>query len=257
MGWPTVYVGLSRRGLVSLPKPDPQTDVSAALQFRPGHILLVLLGFALAAMGIYTVHAESEAYLAGPTSIARVAAWTEVPVTPGLSVATQKLTLLDCENTLLSPNALALRYLEPATRDKLAPTCRKLAQAITMTSPNQSYAWYVAALASARMSDWSEMNAALHRSQLTGAQSLWIAERRFALSTQQRASLDADAGAAASADLELMLLTNGLQTLVRPYATDAALRQSVGAAIDAMPEAQRSLALSNLVGALGRRENTR
>lgn len=213
---------------------------------RPGHILLAVLGFGVAVLGGYAVYAEGDAYLAGTSSIARVAAWTRQPVVPGLSIATQKLTLLDCENALLNRDALELRYVDQTTRDAIAPVCLELADGITATAPSHAYGWYVGALASARLGDWPSLNARLQQSLSTGPLELWIAQRRFALADRYRDHLDAG-----NADLRLMLLTpTGLAPLLDRYTADAHLRGRIAAVVDALPDDERQLALGHLVSAL-------
>ena len=200
------------------------------------HAALALLGAGVAVTGAWAMHQESTAYLAGGfSSIARVAAWTTQPVSPGLSIFTQKLTLLDCDNALVGMASLEMQYVDAARRDAVAPTCLALADSLAADSPTFSYAWYVGARASAQLHDWRGLNDRLLRSRMTGPTEQWIAERRASLAEENLVALDEHAQAAHALDLRALVRSNhGVATIASRYVANAAFRDRITAIVETM-----------------------
>jgi hypothetical protein len=204
--------------------------------------LLVLAGVMLAGGGAAVMHLENEAYRAGGiTSIDRAAAWTRADVSPGLSTPTIKLTMLDCINALNSPRSLLMRYQDTATQGAIPVTCRTLAETVTMHEPTFAYAWYAAALASARMEDWAAMNAALLRSEMASPTQSWIALERMSMIEDYFGHLDADGRLATKRDVALLVGGPGsLARIARIYVKEEGFRDLATEVVATLPDrAQR------------------
>jgi hypothetical protein len=207
------------------------------------HAALALIGAALAVTGAWAMREESAAYLAGgPSSIARAAAWTTQPVPPGLSIFTQKLTMLDCDNALSAMGSLEMRYLDAQRSAAIGPACLALADELVADAPTFSYAWYVGARASTLAGDWTGFNDRLLRSQLSGPNEQWIAERRAALAEDNLARLSDLARSAHDDDLRMLVRSDrGIATIATRYVSDAAFRDRITAIVETMtpPDQQR------------------
>ena len=203
---------------------------------------IAAMSLALLATGAAAMYVESNAYLVGgDTSFARVANWTIDAPHPGWSIATENVNLLDCANVLKAPNALAMRYLDEGTKSAIAPTCLSLARAVTTNAPAASFAWYVEALALSWTSNFAEMNDALRRSQLTGANEQWIAELRVALAEAHLDQLQPAVLQAHESDLSMLVLSaRGIASIASRYTTDTAFRHRIVAIVETLsPQSQQ------------------
>ena len=206
------------------------------------HLIIAAMSFALLASGAAAMYVESNAYvIGGHSSFARVANWTVEAPQPGWSIATEDANLLDCANVLSAANALAMRYLDEGTKSAIAPTCLALARAVTTNATAASFAWYVEALALSRMSNFAEMNDALRRSQLTGANEQWIAELRVALAETHLDQLQPAVLQAHESDLSMLVLSaRGISSIARRYTTDTGFRHRIVAIVETLsPQSQQ------------------
>lgn len=218
------------------------------------HSTIAAIGLVLLGLGASAMYVESSAYLiGGDTSVQRVARWTTTGSNSGWSIATQNVNLLDCANVLNAPAALAVRYLDDATRNALAPTCLSVASSITSNAPAASYAWYVEALAHAAMGDSAAMNEALRRSQLTGANEQWIAERRVELAENHFDELEPSVLHRHEADLSMLVLSErGIASIAGRYATDMAFRDRIVAIVETLSADNQQRFLNQVRSALSK-----
>lgn len=201
------------------------------------HLSVLVISLCLIGLGSYVVAIDSDAFLVGgDSSVARVAKWTDHRVEPGLSIAVENANLLDCANVMSAPNSLELRYLDDATRAAIAGTCLAMAEQITSKAPAASYAWLVGALALSRLADIEQMNTWLLRSQQTGPNERWIAEKRIELAEAHFADLGPEV--AAGHDLDLLLVaqsTPGTASIARRYFSDPAFRERLITLVESLP----------------------
>jgi len=212
------------------------------------HVLLAFGGLLIAAGGAWAITLESVPLVAGDTSVARVASWTASPPGIPLSITAQNLLLVDCETVLKAPDALGMRYLDQAVRDRVPATCMSIARDITETSVTSGYGWLVAAMAAAQMGDVETMNQALRRSRAVAPSEGWIAADRLILADIHYDSLDAETRKVYEDDMQLLVQTRGAADIARRYASHPQFRERITAVVETMPAAvQRRFV--NLVGA--------
>lgn len=105
----------------------------------------------------------------------------------GLSSQTQRQYMIDCRNGVI---IAAQMQLPAEQRDRLAKTCMESAERVIDAAPASSFAWFAKAHAALALGDWIAMNAALAKSQATGANEGWIARYRVELVEDNRSRID-------------------------------------------------------------------
>jgi hypothetical protein len=217
-------------------------------------VLHVLTGLFLAGLGGFTVFGENQAYLAGVTPADRVTAWVSHPPHPGLSIYTQKLTLLDCENALIAPDSLAMRFQPADARAGIPATCASIASQLTTDSPSHGYAWYIGALAAEAEQDWVVLNDQLFQSHATSSSELWLAQRRVRLYHRQSERLTPENIAAERADIALVVPTApGFTDIADIYFSSPQFRSQVAEIAETLEPQYQAKLLTNISSAISAR----
>lgn len=199
-----------------------------------------LAPFALcvALLGGWAIYQESTNVVLEPglSNIARVVRTLGTKDIGGVWTRTQQSALQSCQAALQTRKSLEMRFLPPETQASLGPHCLQIALSAAADFPTDSYAWSVAALASADLRDWAAMNAYLVRSQLTGPTEQWIAELRVTVAQDNFAVLDDAARVAAEQDLRLLVISiPGIRQIARRYINDLEFRARIEALVETMP----------------------
>lgn len=204
---------------------------------------LVPLALCVALLGGWTVYEESADVVGEPglSSIARVVSTLGNQEIGGIWTVTQQRALMNCERTLQTRQSLEMRYLPEDVQQALPLHCERTAFSATAAYPTNSYAWSVGALAAAEQQDWTTMNDALVRSQLTGPTEYWIGVLRVAIAQDNYGKLDEVARHAADQDLKLLLVSiPGIRSVSARYINDDEFRERLEAVLKTMPaETQR------------------
>lgn len=173
----------------------------------------------------------------GLSNIARVVRTLGTDEIGGIWTRTQQAALSSCQSALQTKKSLEMRYLPTDMQAQIGPHCREIALSAVADYPTDSYAWSVAALASADVQDWPAMNSYLVRSQLTGPTEQWIAQTRVTVAQDNWAMLDDAAIVAAERDLRLMVVSiRGIRQLALRYIGDLEFRERIEALVATMPE---------------------
>lgn len=172
----------------------------------------------------------------GQTSLERVLAMPGDGSIAGLSIASQNQALLDCANTLGALQSLAMAYRPQEEREQVPAKCQTMADRLADRSPNYSYAWYVGALASEKLGDWTGLNDRLAMSWRTGATEQWIGELRVALAENNYAQLGELMIRANDADLRMLVLSSrGVRTIAQRYVANPEFRERITVIVESMP----------------------
>ena len=162
--------------------------------------------------------------------------------TPPLSVEGQYAALLTCESAL---QARSRRFMPPERREIVASQCRNLAQTILAKAPSLSAAHLVQALASRELGDEGEILQAIKRSEQTGGDLIWMAERRFGLTLPYWESLAQDHQAVFERDIARLAQSNlGRSILARQYDGSPELRPVLIATVETLPDTTQRQFLS-------------
>lgn len=155
----------------------------------------------------------------------------------------RKLVLGDCSFALLNMS----RAGGVDQQSALARTCENISREIAGVMPTNSQAWYVNALAHARLGDVGNFRASYRRSRETGPNEQWIAENRARLAEDMFAELDADSLAYHEADLTMLASSRrGTRTLAERYASDEDFRERIINVVSRMPPERQRAFLNNV-----------
>lgn len=211
----------------------------------------MLLALGLLAGGTYVAYLEARAYFAsGVLQSERFEALASGRERIALSTASQRLVLDNCLEGIIATYA---RTRTAEQRNTVAVECRKVADQITASAPAFSYAWYIGALAAARLRDTQGVVARLRQSQITGSTEQWIAELRVDLAENNLAALPPDVLSRHEHDLSILVSSaEGVSSIAARYVRDAAFRERITAIVEKMPQADQQRFLANVQAAVTR-----
>ncbi len=205
---------------------------------RPGFLLRLLAGFLLLALSVVSaiaVYRETRPFMSDPRDPSLVfAAIVAGQTSAGFSTYSQKLVLDQC---LTSMTSIFGRVQPSAKRNVLLSRCSDIAIQFVHRSPSFSYAWLIAAFASAEMGNVSDLNERLRMSQVTGPYELWLSELRLPLAIRYKAMLSREVVANSERDILVHLLTDrGAKQLAGRMLRDQDLSEAVIAVTRSLPE---------------------
>jgi hypothetical protein len=155
----------------------------------------------------------------------------------------RKLVLGDCSFALLNMS----RAGGVDQQSALARSCEHISREIADAMPTNSQAWYVNALAHARLGDVGNFLSSYRRSRETGPNEQWIAENRARLAEDMFAQLDADSLAYHEADLTMLASSRrGTRTLAERYAADENFRERIINVVSRLPPERQRAFLNNV-----------
>lgn len=161
----------------------------------------------------------------------------------GPSSYSKKIALGDCTFALLNERRLADREQAAA----MARSCERLSRDIVETMPTNSQAWYVHALAKARLGQTEAFLASYRRSRETGPNEQWLAENRARLAEDMFTELDAESRRDHEADLTLLANSRrGTRTLAERYAADESFRERIVTIVSRLPPERQRAFLNNV-----------
>jgi hypothetical protein len=210
--------------------------VKGSPRVAQGAMLIVTL--ALATSGAAVAYVEAKSYLsAGVLPRERFDALAAGDVNIGLSTASHMLVLNNCYEAMTSVTA----RLQPAARRSAAATnCLSIADQISAGEPANSFAWYVAALASAENGDTPGMAQRLRMSQISGASEQWIVELRVDLAEDHLSALSPDLLTGHDSDLTLLAQSQrGVSSIAQRYVRQADFRERITALVEKLPAWQQ------------------
>ena len=148
----------------------------------PPRVSSWIAGFASVAtflLGVWAIGGEIEPSQArGSTAVSRILSMREGFVGTGLTIATQRLNLMDCELALRSKVSLETRYLSDGERARIAPICHEVARSVLAGTPASGLAWLVSAVAAADMGTTAEFELGYARSALVAPNEGWLVALR-------------------------------------------------------------------------------
>ena len=161
---------------------------------------------------------------------------------PPLSLEGQYTALLTCEAALQTRSR---RFMPPERREIVASQCQDLAQTILSRAPSLSAAHLVQALGLRELGDDAGVLQAVQRSEQTGGDLIWMAERRFTLTLPYWESLTQDLQAVFARDIARLAQSNlGRSILARQYDRNPELRPVLIAAVETLPDTTQRQFLS-------------
>lgn len=216
----------------NLPGADTPMPQFINMSTRP---LLPLLGAGVCtlALGLYASFGELAPFLnVAPTEVAKVQMLAAGLNQPALSIASQKLYLLDCRIAMTS---IAGRLQPTVVRMAVIDHCRAGADGLAAVSPSFSDAWYTGALAAAMEQDWPGFSARLLRSYETGSHEQFTAELRVDLAEEYFDHIDDNLRERHQGDLELLgTIDFGRQFLARRFVASPASRPRIERALSTL-----------------------
>ena len=162
--------------------------------------------------------------------------------TPPLSLEGQYTALLTCEAALQTRSR---RFMPPERREIVASQCRNLAQTILSKAPSLSAGYLVQALALRELGDDAGVLHAVQRSEQTGGDLIWMAERRFDLTLPHWESLSQNLQVVFERDIARLAQSNlGRSILARQYDRSPELRPVLIATVETLPDTTQRQFLS-------------
>lgn len=199
--------------------------------------LITLAGVVALCLGGWTAFQESaQNFRGGSTPVRQLLAMADANAPIGLSIMSQRNTLMDCELALRSDRSLEVAYLSSEESERLLPLCRNIAANVAGRSPAMSLAWIVLAAAAARSDDMTTFNDSLVRSQLTAPNEGWLADLRLRQADAHLADLSDEAVAGYEGDLRVLTFDPyQIWTLARRYIADEPFRARMQVALETTP----------------------
>lgn len=162
--------------------------------------------------------------------------------TPPLSVEGQYTALLTCESAL---QRRSRRFMPTERRKIVASQCRNLAQTVLSKAPSLSAAYLVHALASRELGDDAEVLQAIKRSEQSGGDLIWKAERRVSLILSYHGSLTQDLEDIFKRDIARLVQSDlGRTILARNYERIPELRPFLISTVETLPDTTQRQFLS-------------
>lgn len=217
-----------------------------------GYFGAVLVSLVLMGFGVWTMYNEGASYLnGGTTRLSRLAARPQSGAPVGLTNLTQQSALLDCEKALRSFGTLEMKYQGPEFENGLASRCLDIANAVTAKSPVNSFAWMIAASASAQMKDWPAFNDSLGASAATGPYEGWVARLRIGLAEDNYDRLSTAMKTSHDHDLALLVSSwKAVPAIASRYVRDEAFRERMAAVLKSAPPADQKRFISSVNSAI-------
>ena len=208
-------------------------------------------------LGAWTISSEVKPNLGvGKTAVSRILSMTEGNVAAGLTIATQRLSLLDCELALRSKSALEALYLSDDEAARIAPICQEVALSILDGSPSNGLAWLVRGAAAAHMGDTDGLKIGYARSVLVAPNEGWLVALRLRVAERNGELFGPNLQEFETRDLAFASGNPRYSVQVaRRFVSDEAFRKRMTAILEIMPpERQRSFfsVVSNVLRAEGR-----
>ena len=161
----------------------------------------------------------------------------------GPSSYSKKITLIDCTYALLNLH----RVETPEKAAAVARSCERLSDSMTATMPTNAHAWYVKALAHARLGETDAFLASYRKSRELGPNEQWLAENRTRLAEEMYAELDEESRSLHQADLTLLANSpRGTRTLAARYATNEEFRERIIQIVERLPPDRQRAFLQNV-----------
>lgn len=162
----------------------------------------------------------------------------------GISSYSKEVVMKECLSTALGFSDVQLLY--PSARGAVEK-CFDRAGEIVSKTPSDSFAWFVKAVASARLFRDEPFNEALQLSQKMGANEQWIARERFALSEFYLSRVNSSTMAGHETDLALLASSyQGVKLIARRYVNNPEFRARITEIVEKRPPAEQRRFISNI-----------
>lgn len=160
----------------------------------------------------------------------------------GPSSYSKKITLADCTYALHATSRLTA-----PDQAGVARSCERLSRGITATMPTNAQAWYVNALAEARLGNTAAFLASYRKSRETAPNEQWLAENRTRLAEDMFAQLDAESRRQHEADLTLLANSiRGTRAIAARYASNQEFRERIIEIVERLPPERQRAFLYNV-----------
>ena len=160
----------------------------------------------------------------------------------GFSTLADRIVLDACRDAL----SAIFGRLQPSTlRSKVAKNCYEISDRISYAQPVASYAYFISALAQFEMKDFQSFNKNYISSQKTGANEMWLARFRFALSKRGVSHMSFATQSSYDADISVLIQSqSGLHLIAEYYVQTPDLREGIAILVEKLPEADQRRFLS-------------
>lgn len=205
--------------------------------------LFAAAGLAALLLGGWTMVQEAAPTLRNTgTPTGRLAAMATADDPIGISLLTQRSTLLDCEYALRADQSLELRYADPAVSERIPTLCEEIGEHVGARNPGNSFAWLVAASGAMRLGDSEKTTDMLTRSYITAPRELWLIKMRFDAIRHNDTTLSPALQKLFEDDLAILISDVGLVwDIAKLYVDRESFRPVVNLALErSAPDAQRS-----------------